>query len=104
MIRQKRMTPRIASTPIRQFRTIQLILSATAIATRQIPKTVKKITERRRPVITPRGYRIAGCGLKTADCLDCGLAIEIVDWGLRLRISGLKLRIELRIEGLKIWI
>ena len=43
------MTPRIASTPVRQLSTIQLTLSVTAIATRQMPKTVKKITDRRRP-------------------------------------------------------
>jgi hypothetical protein len=51
MISTKKMTPRIASTPRRQLRTIQLTLSATARATRQIPNAVKKMTDRRRPLI-----------------------------------------------------
>src|SRR6476620_1572092 len=57
MISRKKMTPRIASTPVRQLRTTQLTLSATARATRQIPRTVKKITDRRRPLIIQREYR-----------------------------------------------
>ena len=34
-----------------QLRTIQLMFSVTAIATRQTPRTVKKMTDRRRPLI-----------------------------------------------------
>ena len=45
------MTPRIARTPRRQLRTIQLTFSVTARTTRQMPRTVKKMTDRRRPLI-----------------------------------------------------
>ena len=34
-----------------QFRTSQLTFSVTATMTRQIPRTLKKMTDRRRPVI-----------------------------------------------------
>src|SRR5262245_19429290 len=53
MISRKKKTPRIARTPRRQLRTIQLMLRVTASATRQMPRTVKKITDRRRPLIMP---------------------------------------------------
>ena len=45
------MKPRRASTPCRQLRSTQLTLSVTASATRQMPRTVKKMTDRRRPLI-----------------------------------------------------
>src|SRR3954469_4879777 len=51
MISRKKMTPRIARTPRRQFRTIQLTFSVTARTTMQMPRTVKKMTDRRRPLI-----------------------------------------------------
>ena len=39
--------------------TSQLTFRATAMATRQMPKTVKKMTERRRPeIMLPEGYRV----------------------------------------------
>ncbi len=55
MMSRKKMTPRTASTPRCQLRTIQLTLSVTASATRQMPRTVKKMTDRRRPLIMQRG-------------------------------------------------
>src|SRR3954452_19139351 len=57
MTNRKKMTPSIASTPMRQLSSTQLTLSATAMATRQMPNTVKKITERRRPRIMGEEYR-----------------------------------------------
>ena len=40
---------------LRQLSTTQLTLSVTASATRQMPRTVKKMTDRRRPLIIQRG-------------------------------------------------
>ena len=45
------MTPSTIRTLRRQLSTIQLMLSVTARATRQMPRTVKKMTDRRRPLI-----------------------------------------------------
>ena len=50
------MTPRIARTPRRQLSTTQLTFSVTARTTRQMPRTVKKMTDRRRPLIMPSEY------------------------------------------------
>jgi hypothetical protein len=53
MMTRKKMRPRSASTPRFQLITSQPTFSATAMATRQIPRTVKKMTDRRRPLIIP---------------------------------------------------
>ena len=51
MMTRKKIEPSAMTTPSRQLMTSQLTLSATATATRQIPKTVKKMARRWRPEI-----------------------------------------------------
>ena len=62
MMTRKKIRPRTARTPSCQLSTIQLTFSVTAIATRQMPRTVKKMTDRRRPLIMVRST-IDGSGL-----------------------------------------
>ena len=51
MMTRKKIRPRTARTPSFQLITSQPMFSVTAMATRQAPRTMKKMTERRRPEI-----------------------------------------------------
>src|SRR4051794_27353282 len=58
MIIMKKMNPSSARIPSRQFRISQLTFSVTAMATRQMPKMLKKIAFRCRGEITLLSYRV----------------------------------------------
>ena len=51
MMSGKKMIPSTVRTLRRQLRITQLMFSVTARATRQMPRTVKKMTDRRRPLV-----------------------------------------------------